>query len=323
VPGGMARLDAVSRKGDYDFISWPEIWYHWPRHVGDTVGGVSLKRADLFGPMHEVEARQSAERLREGAGLRWSDTPRIYHGCMARRVLTDIKVRTGQVFGYDVPDVSLWVAASLVSGRGVMLGHPVSLIGISPKSTGTSLLANTTDSTKAVPGAQFNTEVGLGDAAKWPFNPGILSVQYYIYCSLLMVTEQLGLTEPINHDSWMRQIIAQLSSEVSVHRLAKQAQALCPIDEVIIAAVRAIPELPAVSAQTAASKKRSVAKLLHKGRLLVDTAAQADNVLTATTALEVAGLAQSVDLQPFPAWQVTQLYRWAQVVRGNWSSMVP
>jgi Glycosyl transferase family 2 len=330
VPGGIARLDAVSRKGDYDFISWPDIWYHWPRHAGDIAAGVSLKRRDLFGPMHEVAGEDVAARLLDGNLTPWKTQPRIYHGCISARVLNELKDKTGRVFSYDVPDIYLQAAASLVSRRGLILGHPVSMIGISPKSTGNSHFATATDApvdTKQQnPGMQFVTEMASDERARVPFNPKFISTDYYIYCCLVIARDALGLQSPVNHAAWRERVVKHITSQGPAHRLAKSAPALSTLDAELIAALAVVPERPIVESEPSTTKrvpKRSLSKLARKARLVAEKNAVVDDVATASAALEAAGLAAHQDRLATPAWQAEQLFQWVKVLRRTWANLVP
>ncbi len=138
-PGALTALDSIFSRDRYDFASWPTLYYFWPGYGEST--GTPLKRTNLFGTRKVVNCHQLARRLLDGKPIHFRVVPKIYHGCISRTLVDRIKERTGAMFLYHIPDIYAQAASCLVGDKGVSIGHPMSILGASSNSTGSSLFA--------------------------------------------------------------------------------------------------------------------------------------------------------------------------------------
>lgn len=332
VPGSLTRLDHLLSGSDLDFISWPTLYYYWPS--ADPSGaqfGLTLKRNGIYGANEHVRGRVLAAALARAEPVHFRRLPKLYHGCVSRRLIDQIAAATGSVFKYDIPDLYVQAAAVMVDAKGLSLLHPASINGGSANSTGGGQFGNTSgELNKSTDNSfgRFMQEAALDSAATVPFNPHFASTDYYTYASLVIAAASFKPDLQIAHDAWVKRVVRQLSQNPSLLRIAKRAPVLSALDRRVVAALKDVPEpaLAAVSADAhqplpAPQKKLQPSKALSRCRLSTEVDG-VDTVLTATEVLGSAFAERHSDFAPFLGWQALQFANWCKLLAANRDRMV-
>jgi Glycosyl transferase family 2 len=330
VPGALNRLDKLTSAGDVDFVSWPTLYYFWPGY--DPTGtdfGLALKRGNVFGATQPVSSGSFAYDLASAKSVHFRRIPKIYHGCVSRRLIDSIKSKTGTVFNYDIPDLYFQVASTLIGAKGRTQLHPASIIGASTNSTGTGQFGNKSgelDTGSENSFGRFMQEAAMDAPAVVPFNPHFTSIDYYTYASLVIAAAQFRPDLEIDHEAWIKRVVTQLSQNPAFLRIAKQASVISELDQRLVNALKDVrePVSQPVSAASGGqgptnlslSKQINFRKTLSRCRLLTDIDG-VDNILTATQVLDQAFADRHHDTTHYPGWQAMQLLRWGQMIAST------
>lgn len=135
----LRRLLAENRP---DALSWPALFYQWPGAEKRGGGGrLRLTRKTLFGP---PIARTSAEHLasiRRLERTREDFSPKLYHGLLSRPAIEALRAKTGMVVGSGQVDAYISAAALPFMDRYLYVRHPFTILGMGPRSGGSSIAA--------------------------------------------------------------------------------------------------------------------------------------------------------------------------------------
>jgi hypothetical protein len=123
-------------------LSWPALFYHWPGAEKRGGGGrLRLTRKTLFGPLIERSSAEHLASIRRLERTREDFSPKLYHGLMSRRLIDALRMRTGMVVGSGQVDAYMSAAALPFMESYLYLRHPLSVLGMGPKSGGSSIAA--------------------------------------------------------------------------------------------------------------------------------------------------------------------------------------
>lgn len=135
----LRRLLAEKRP---DALSWPALFYQWPGAEKRGGGGrLRLARKTLFGPAIERASAEHLASIRRLDRTREDFSPRIYHGLLSRRVIEALRVKTGMVVGSGQVDAYMSAAALPFMDHYHYMRHPFTILGMGPKSGGSSIAA--------------------------------------------------------------------------------------------------------------------------------------------------------------------------------------
>jgi hypothetical protein len=149
-------LRAILAERKPDALSWPALFYHWPGAEKRGGGGrLRLTRQTLFGPLIERSSADHLAAVRRLERIREDCSPKLYHGLLSRRLIGALRARTGMVVGSGQVDAYMSAAALPFTERYLYLRHPLSMLGMGPKSGGSSIAAqhradDTNDSARRV-----------------------------------------------------------------------------------------------------------------------------------------------------------------------------
>lgn len=137
LPQSLRELDELLTITEARVIRWDPAFYVWP-----TV--------DLPGQAHylRVPTGRTAARLDGAAAIRdvinfdrcYSSLPMIYNAIVERRLLDEIRGAAGRIFLNRISDVASGIAVAHVAGQFVSVSRPMSVAGVSHKSTGLGTL---------------------------------------------------------------------------------------------------------------------------------------------------------------------------------------
>lgn len=123
-------------------LSWPALFYHWPGAEKRGGGGrLRLTRKTLFGPLIERSSAEHLASIQRLERTREDYSPKLYHGLMSRRLIEALREKTGLVVGSGQVDAYMSAAALPFMERYLYLRHPLSVLGMGPKSGGSSIAA--------------------------------------------------------------------------------------------------------------------------------------------------------------------------------------
>jgi hypothetical protein len=135
-------LRAILAERRPDALSWPALFYQWPGPEKRGGGGrLRLSRQTLFGPLVERTSDEHLAAIRRLERIREDCSPKLYHGLLSRRVIEALRARTGMVVGSGQVDAYISAAALPFMERYLYLRHPFSILGMGPKSGGSSIAA--------------------------------------------------------------------------------------------------------------------------------------------------------------------------------------
>lgn len=197
-------------------LSWPALFYHWPGEAKRGGGGrLRLTRKTLFGPLIERTSAEHLASIRCLERTREDVSPKLYHGLMSRRLIEALRTKTGMVVGSGQVDAYMSAAALPFMESYLYLRHPLSVLGMGPKSGGSSIAAqhradDANDSARLVaeeaaadpvieplampfPVLGFYLLNGLEQANRLVF-AGSLNLDAKAYCG--MILDQLGEVSP-------------------------------------------------------------------------------------------------------------------------------
>jgi hypothetical protein len=135
-------LRAILAERKPDALSWPALFYQWPGADKRGGGGrLRLNRQTLYGPLIERKSAEHLAAIRRLERIREDCSPKLYHGLLSRRVIEALRTQTGMVVGSGQVDAYISAAALPFMERYLYLRHPFSVLGMGPKSGGSSIAA--------------------------------------------------------------------------------------------------------------------------------------------------------------------------------------
>ncbi|MCC6007832.1 MAG: glycosyltransferase family 2 protein [Rhodobacteraceae bacterium] len=156
LPGQLPMLLDLLKTHKPDVASWTPPGYGWPvAGFSRRAGKVRLERGALFGAPRTLDVKTALQGLQRGEV---PVLPSLYHGAVSRRFLDRIGAADGVVFGGSVPDVYFGMRALYLGGDFLLLGHPFSVNGYGPASTGHAHHAYDSTDPRAAPAHRFAEE---------------------------------------------------------------------------------------------------------------------------------------------------------------------
>ena len=137
LPHALRELDALTRDARPKALRWESAYYTWPSFA--LAGQGNYLRLPLGRGLREVD---SADVIRGVVGFRelYTELPMLYNAAVRRRVLDELRRKTGRVFPHPVPDVYSGFAVAAVAGRFLSTDVPMSVAGQSGASNGVATL---------------------------------------------------------------------------------------------------------------------------------------------------------------------------------------
>ena len=138
MPGSLDKLMARMR------VAHDPIIYMWPLHVYDwPVGNQPARVAQLAPtrPQAEVDLKRKAKIVISMGGWKHYELPSPYHCAIPRKILDEIRARTGRVFHSTQPDVFTAMAIPALADRALNIGFTITLNGRSARSNGLGFVA--------------------------------------------------------------------------------------------------------------------------------------------------------------------------------------
>lgn len=134
MPHALAKLAELFAAENVDAVKWQSPTYYWPQSGTSIAGQITLKFGNRVASVNSAAALNA---LRWGY-LYYTFLPMIYHGALSRRLIDQIKARSGLFFCSEIPDIYSGVAAALMTKKYIYLQMPMTISGASRHSTGTT-----------------------------------------------------------------------------------------------------------------------------------------------------------------------------------------
>jgi glycosyltransferase involved in cell wall biosynthesis len=138
MPGALDKLVARMR------TALAPVIYMWPLHVYDwPVENQPARVAHLSPtwPQTEVDLKRKAKFVISMGGWKYYELPSPYHCAIPKKILDEIRVRTGRVFHSTQPDVFTAMALPALADRALNIGVTITLNGRSARSNGLGFIA--------------------------------------------------------------------------------------------------------------------------------------------------------------------------------------
>jgi len=161
MPGGLDELIAKLQ-----MLSEPVI-HMWPLHIYDwPIDGRPAHVAYLAPviPPSELDLKAKARFVISAGGWKYYELPSPYHSAIPRRILSQIRERTGRVFHSTQPDVFTAMAIPAYADRAINLGRTVTLNGRSARSNGLGFVKRD---------ARANIERFIREYGDYKFHPSL------------------------------------------------------------------------------------------------------------------------------------------------------
>jgi hypothetical protein len=265
LPGRIPHLLKLLRAEQPDAVNWQIPGYVWPGAANGTSGVLTLKPSHLRGGRTERNARETLQSLAGGSttSFRFGGA-KLYHGCVAKRVVDKVIARAGRYFFVPWPDVGAAIANLFVSGNIVVLGQPCTLAGESRASNGWSQrFLETHGGGEKNPHMQFVDE-NLKQVNANAIDSRIRPISALTFVTLAETIRRMGPTQGVtlNSRAWLPMLESELAS---VPEPARSQQA--DIIDASLDAIRA-PRLDRAWSRKDKHKGARVRPPIRRNRLL-------------------------------------------------------
>lgn len=132
MPGAIRELADCIHEMPADVYAWRAHEYIWPINGG----GPRVRAIAAQDKRRRIRAGKAAKASLRMGCWRYAASPSVYHSAVARKLLTELKDRTGRIFHSTQPDVFLSFALPAMTSSGVQVGKALTMLGISAKSNG-------------------------------------------------------------------------------------------------------------------------------------------------------------------------------------------
>jgi hypothetical protein len=187
MPRALETLSSLLASRNVDAIKWQAPTYYWPVAGSSQAGHLVLKFGNRIAP---VKSSAALNALRWGY-LYYTYLPMIYHGALSRRLIGDVKARSGQFFCSEIPDIYSGIAAALATKEYHYLQLPLTISGASRHSTGTTVKRMSTVEPDTA-ASKFYAENKLGPHPEFLDLAGVpSSIHSYVTDALLRARDSI------------------------------------------------------------------------------------------------------------------------------------
>lgn len=285
--GGISRLAGLIAETGAEAIKWTSVNYIWPNRSTTEGGYLILKHSKLFWDYTVYGGRAILDAMFEGRLRMSMRTFHVYHGCISRRIIEDVKASTKQYFCYQIPDVYTAFANVFVTDRILFVRHPITSFGHSASSNAMSFYQDATKAVEAggeTPYAKFVSEIDADREAPWPYNPFIKAMSYHGLVSLHIANEMFATGRTINVEAWLGHALAETVADPVYLAEAHKAPVVYDFDRML---KERLPPAPATAVSAHGTRIRAHGTRRRLNKLDVPTALDGeDNSFTAARVLE-------------------------------------
>lgn len=254
MPNAIVNMAEYLSQNPIDVLNWTGVVYYWPDRMVKGAGVINFKYQKIFGMLSRIDPRLRLEGFLNGRIQSYIYGCNIYHGCVSRRVIDEIRQKTGRVFSDHMPDVYACIAFMFAAKSMIYLDHPLTICGVSLASNGFSFFSDRADGLSAAastPHQKFADEANADPDIARKYNPHLRASQYHAASALMIANEYFGGRRTIELEPWARTIVREASQYCDLTSVIDTLDSSFVLDRKIIeivsntrAAIQAVPPAP-------------------------------------------------------------------------------
>jgi len=214
LPERIRRLLVLLRDKRPQIVNWHPPNYVWPGGANGDHGLLTLKPLHLRGGQSKRDARERLCSLADGSreSYRFGGA-KIYHGCVDRKVITQVIARAGRYFFVPWPDVGAAIANLFVADTILVLGQPCTLGGESRASNGWAQRFQESQHDRDNPHVAFVQE-NLTRTGSGAVDSRIRPIAALTFFTLAEALRRMGGEKPprLNTRAWIPMLESELAS---------------------------------------------------------------------------------------------------------------
>ena len=215
LPSGLVSLRRVIDRDQPDVALWRHITYDWPSGAGgSTPGRLKFRCRDFRGPMKRIDPMKAFRAFCQAKQVNYREGANIYHGCVHRRVIDEVRSRQGGTYFNDLsPDINT-ALTNLTASRSILwFRNPVTIAGAGEKSTGYAFTPRSSMSDVQKDVTKDFSSLIAEDRVVSRLGVRIRSILAHTYANLCQINSaEGGPGLVINHEAWRRIIIADIKT---------------------------------------------------------------------------------------------------------------
>lgn len=210
IPNGLAALRYLINRHEPESIQWRHITYVWPKgEKSEIPGRLKFRFFDFCGPMEIVDTDKLLEQFCQGKQLNYRKAVNIYHGCVKRSIIDEIRRQNGGTYFNAVsPDVNTAFTNLVACQKLVWFRNPVSIAGAGEKSVGYACTSSKKRNAAQEEVAQDFTKLQQADPIDNDIDIRIKSFIADTYTNLCRAIDFAEPPPPIDHAVWRLAILS-------------------------------------------------------------------------------------------------------------------
>ncbi|MBX2853302.1 MAG: glycosyltransferase [Phycisphaeraceae bacterium] len=211
LPNGLVALRRLIDRYRPDVILWRHITYDWPRgEDGAIPGRLKFRCRDFCGPMKFIDPMTIFKAFCQAERTNYRNGANIYHGCVHRRVIDQVRSRQNGVYFNDIsPDINTSLTNLTASRSIAWFRNPVTIAGAGEKSTGYAFTPHASTSGVQKEVTKDHASLVVEDKIQPRLDVNFRSIIAHAYANLCAVHSALNNPDiRVNHDAWRQAIIA-------------------------------------------------------------------------------------------------------------------
>lgn len=202
IPTSVQQLIQILLVEKPRMVRWSPPLYQWPNQGADSNPHLLVTKEMMFGGYEHIASSILVSALCEGSLKSQRLMPSIYHGCVSRALMEDIRQKASHYFGAQTPDCYNSFAGMMISDRYLTIKHPVTIAGASPKSNAGNVAAH----------SNFFVEL-QSDPLVDPIDMQSGSIALVYLNTLVAAHRDVGDKAPaINWERWLSRSLSEIKS---------------------------------------------------------------------------------------------------------------
>lgn len=160
LPAQFPFLRQILAQRRPDVLAWNPVRYEWPTPgARRPPGKMRIKASAVYAAEKVVSFDSWRGDILQGQNTYPDALPSVYHGCLSRAILEEVRSRCGHAFAASSPDVFSSYYVALTRPSYMRVGHAFTINGRSCMSTGASTAAFHATGDKEDPASKFASEM--------------------------------------------------------------------------------------------------------------------------------------------------------------------
>lgn len=214
LPNGITTMRRLIDRHQPDVILWRHITYDWPRGEANAIPGrLKFRFRDFCGPMKFIDPDQAFLDFCQTRRINYRDGANIYHGCVHRRVIDEVRSRQDGIYFNDIsPDINTSLTNLTASNSILWFRNPVTIAGAGEKSTGYAFTPRSDISNTQKEVTEDYSKLIVDDYVQAKLVVDIRSIAAHTYANLCAISADMTDDVAINHDAWRSIIISDMKT---------------------------------------------------------------------------------------------------------------